>query len=142
MPSNLLTASPSGVFPQLAYTQFSESRGYPMLWQLQHDGTIIRSIITDGVNTPVSVRSWTVAVKLRSSDLVTLRTFYNSQGGGYGRWFFYDPWHSSSIAQNYDPTGSSTAGRYTCMFLTQAWNEQTGMGSIGNLASLSFMQVA
>lgn len=142
MPANLQSASASAVFPNLSYTAFNEKRIFPILSQIQHDGTTISSIIVDGVNSPVSIRTWTVSVRLNSTDLGTLRTFYQSQNGGAGRWYFYDPYFSSAIQTSYDATGVSTDGRYTCIFLTQAWSETTGISSIGNVASLSFMQVA
>jgi len=142
MPANLAAASPSGVFPQFSYTAYKESRTYPILFQGQHDGTVITSLIQDGVNTPVSVRTWAVTLRLTSPNLVTLRTFYESQNGPLGRFWFYDPFYNSDIGSCYDPTGESVTGRYTCMFLTQMWTESTDMSSMGNTTSLSFQAVA
>lgn len=127
MPGNLLAASPSGVFPQTLSLSFKEDRSYPLLSNYYHDGSPERGLITDGVNVPVSLRSWTMAKRLKSSDLVTLRNFYEQQSGGLIPFYFYCPFENlpgTRIGSNYDPNGVSITGRHVVVF-SGDWIETT-----------------
>lgn len=128
---NLSTASPVGVLPQMKFTQFAESRLFPMLTQAQHDSTIIRSLIVDGVNPAVSLKSWQMSARLTAAALATLKSFYEAHLGGLIPFYFYNldevsPGHA--IGSNYDATGSSTQGRYAVRFGSDTWTETVGLG--------------
>ena len=144
MPGNLSAASSVGVLPQTLCTAFTETRLYPVLTNTYHDGTYQASVITDGVNAASSIKTWSLTKKLTPSNLATLKTFYEGTAvGSLNAWYFYDPFSPASgqrIGSNYDSTGTSTQGRYTCRFTNQAWEETTGMQR--TVVSISFQEVA
>lgn len=140
MPSNLSAASPSGVLPQSLCTAFAESREYPMLTQQYHDGTIERSIITDGINAPTSLKSWRIAKRLLPAQVATLKAFYEGQQGCLVPFYFYNPIEGSPIGSNYDASGTNTTGRHTVVFTNQSWMEVSDIAR--SVLSIEMREVA
>jgi hypothetical protein len=94
-----------------------------------HDGTTERSLLSDGVNVPASVRKWKLSRKLTPANLVILRDFFEQQGGGLIPFYFYNPFEiepPALIGSNYDPTGDNTIGRHVCVFRGD-WSETVGI---------------
>jgi hypothetical protein len=140
---NLAAASPSSVFPQLLYTSFSEGRIYPGLFQTLHDGTPLASLITDGVNNPESIRTYTLTAKLTASQAATFVSFYEGLNGPLTPFFWYNPFEPETgqpIGSNYDSTGDSVYGRHTVKFTNAEWSEITNILLSG--APFSFLEVA
>jgi phage-related protein len=126
MPGNLSAASPSGVFPQVTYTQMPEMRHFEILSNTFHDGSLCQSLITDTVNAPESIRSWNLAVRLTPTQVVTVRNFYESMNGGLSPFYWYNPYeYVSYVGDNYDSTGTQTTGRHTVKFTNPYWFETT-----------------
>jgi hypothetical protein len=126
MPGNLASAAPTGVLPQNLCTAFREVRAFPVLANTYHDGASERGMISDGINTPVSLKSWVLAQKLTASQLATLTTFFEAKNGGLLPFYFYNPFEPAS-GSNYDATGASTQGRHGVVFQVAAWDETTGL---------------
>lgn len=84
MPGTLALAlvSPTAtVFPSSLSTSFTEIVGpYPMLIDQYHDGSSDRSLITDWPtsNDPRPIRVWTLTKRLTTTQLSTLRTFWET----------------------------------------------------------------
>lgn len=133
MPANLSAAvvSPaSTVLPFSLCTAFSLLTSFPILAAMYHDGTIERSLIQDGVNPAREMRVWTIGKRITTAQLATLRTFWETVGGGLRPFYFYDPYEQASgqpVGSNYDATGSSSQGRVKCFFRGN-WSERTGLG--------------
>lgn len=130
MPGNIAAATPSGVLPQTLSLAFRETRELPMLSTQYHDGTTERSIITDTVNAPTSLRTWRIQKRLPAANAIALRAFYEGQNGGQVPFYFYNPFEPAMgqpFGSNYDATGVSTQGRHTCVFRMQAWVGSTGI---------------
>lgn len=142
VPGNLAAAIVVGVLPQSLSTAFAESRIFPLMAVDYHDGTNERSIIQDGVNAPVSYRSWKQSKRLTTAQLSTLRTFYEAHNGGLVAFYWYNPFEPTpgqKIGSNYDATGVSTQGRYTVVFRGD-WAEHTELGR--SVTGLELMKVA
>lgn len=141
---SLATVSPSStVFPFSLSLSFVETQLYPLLSTTYHDGTLERSLITDGVNSPRPARTWSLSKRLTTTQLSTLRTFWETTvQGGLRPFYFYDPYDvapGSRIGSNYDATGSSTQGRLIC-FLRGDWSEVTDLGR-HNVPNLLLVEV-
>lgn len=113
MPGNLAAAvvEAGTVFPLNSYTSFSYDVTFPMLAQRYHDATTERSLIVDGVNPAVPMRSWHLSLRLTTEKLLALQTFFEETvEGGKKRFYFYpDP-------ADHDGSGVSTIGRVICRF--------------------------
>ena len=132
---------PVGVLPQTLSTAFTESKIFPMLTNTYHDGTPETGLITDTVNNPRSIRTWTLSKRLKSVDLEALKSFYDSHHGAVIPFYFCDPFtEGETIGSTYDDTGDSEVGRYTVKFVTTQWSQSMTIG-LSN-TSLSFMEVA
>lgn len=130
MPGNIAAAVATAVMPQTLCLQFTEVRSYPLLTVGYHDGTTERSIITDTVNAPTSLRSWKIQKRLPASAELALRAFYEGQNGGLTPFYFYNPLDPASgqpIGSNFDMTGASSQGRHLCVFRMQGWQETSGL---------------
>ncbi len=90
MPGNLDAAAPVGSLPDSLYSAFTEQRAFPMLAAQYHDGRTERGLIEDGVNLPVSIRSWKLTKRLNAADLATLKTFFEAHEGGLIPFTFTD----------------------------------------------------
>jgi phage-related protein len=140
---NLAPASPSGVFPKMTYTSFEEGRLYPGLFQNLHDGTPLASLITDGMNNPESIRTYSLAARLTASAIATLRTFYEAHADPPVAFYWYQPFEvepGNQVGSNYDATGVSTQGRHTVYFLNASWSETTPLGRSNT--SFAFFETA
>jgi hypothetical protein len=140
MPGNLQSASPSGVLQKMTFTSFQEARVYPMLAQLQHDGTTIRSLITDTVNPPVSLRSWKLAARLTASAVAAFLIFFEAKLAGTMPFYWYDPFAGAPVGSNYDASGALTTGRYSVRFGTDSWSFVVGLSRSD--ITFSLIQVA
>jgi len=143
MPNALAAASviPGTVLPLSLSTSFVETFAFPILSAQYHDNTIERSLITDGINTPVPARTWKLAKRLTAAQLTTLRQFFENsptdvpagvQAGSYP-FYFYE------IDATYDPTGVSVIGRVT-VFFRGNWAHSLGIGR-GDVPNLELVQV-
>lgn len=135
MPGNLAASvvSPTNtVFPSSLSTSFALTAEYPLLVApTYHDGTVERSLITDGVNPARAARVWSINKRLTTAQLATLLTFWETVEGGYKPFSFYDPYQPAigqKIGSNYDATGVSTQGRVKCFFRGANWNQTTTLG--------------
>jgi hypothetical protein len=116
---NLNTASPSSVLPKMNFTSFTEGRIYPALQNNLNDGTILQSLIQDGVNTPESVKTWNCSVRLTADQVTALQNFFVSVNGPQIPFYFYNPWEQqpgTRVGTNYDASGDSEQGRHTVRF--------------------------
>ena len=133
MPYNLspATVTPGTVFPKSLSQSFVETRIYPLLFTVYNDGTFERSLIQDGVNPPRALRTWTLAKRLTTAQLATLRDFWENHAvGGLNPFYFYDPHDvlpGQHIGTNYDPTGNNVQGRVICFFRGN-WSQRTDLG--------------
>lgn len=119
---NLNEAAPSGVLPQMSFTSFKEDRVYPALQNNMADGTILQSLIQDGLNPPESLKTYTCSVRLTATQVSALRSFWTSVNGPQGAFYFYHPWEQEpglSVGSNYDGSGDSETGRHTVRFSNQ-----------------------
>ena len=139
MPGNVAAAAPSGVLPQTLSTAFVETFRFEMLAQPYHDSTLERALIVDGVNAPVTLRTWKLAKRLKASVFATLKTFYEGQNGGLVPFYFYDPFAADPPGANYDPTGVEIVGRITAVFRGN-WSEQSNIARTE--AGLEIAQIA
>ena len=143
MPGNLSAAVVSVVLPQSLCTAFTETRSFPLLSVGYHDGRIERGLIVDGVNASASIRTWVMAKRLATADLVALRTFWESMNGSAGRFYFYNPIQPAfgqPVGSNYDANGASVQGRHICMFTNSQWNETQDIGR--SVTQIELMEVA
>jgi hypothetical protein len=103
-----------------------------------------RSLITDGINPPQDLRMWKLSQRLSPSQLSTLSTFWQTTvQGGLHAFYYYDPYSpltNHPIGSNYDATGVSTQGRYTCFFRGR-WKISLGIGR-SDIPELLLVQVA
>ena len=139
MPGNIAAASPVGIFPQMTYTSFVETRSTPLLSVTYHDPTIERSLLSDGVNPVVSLRTWKLSAKFPlvfdipsglwlATQLIALRTFFEAHQGIPFTWYNpMEPAPGDAIGSNYDPTGDAIEGRYIVIFRMPQWTETVGM---------------
>lgn len=121
-----------------------------MLLQDYHDGTLERSLVTDTVNAPQSLRTWKLSKRLRNytiigesaPPIILLSNFYKQQNGGLISFYFYNPMEPAPgqpIGSNFDATGSSIQGRYT-VFFRGPWSERIDMARTNT--SLQLVEVA
>lgn len=130
MPGNIDLANPIGVFPKLLYLSFNETRVFPILTTMYHDGTTERSLITDTVNEPRSIHNFKLVARLSRTELAALRTFYEQHLGPTIPFTFYNPFEASPgtvVGSNWDATGSTFEGRYTVRFNNPSWNEMSDL---------------
>ena len=100
-----------------------------------HDGTTHRRQLAQ-----TSRRTFKLAKRLASSDLATLKAFYDQQQGGMTPFFFYNPWDGTPTGSNYDASGKSKAGRCTVVFRA-GWLQMTGLVHT-NIPQLELIEVA
>lgn len=119
MPGSLQLAAPTQVMPMTLCASFSLALEYPILSLIYNDGTIERSMIIDGVNSPRPARIWHMSRRPTPAETTTFMNFFESMQGGLTPFYFYDPYGVGigiRIGSNYDPTGSSPTGRATVRF--------------------------
>jgi len=130
MPGNIDNAAPNGVMPYALCTAFAESREYVQIQSQYHDGTIERSQLAQ-----TSRHTFTLAQRLTAAQVIALKAFWDSQLGGVVPFVFYN-----LIEGTYDPTGNSTAGRYTVRF-QGSWSQHTGLART-DVPQLQLVEVA
>jgi len=128
-------AAPSGVLPQTLSTSFVEESAFLELQAQYHDTTVQRLKLAE---TPR--RTFKLAKRLNATDLATLWAFYQAQQGGLIPFYFYNPFDVFPTASNFDPTGTSTVGRYTVVFRGD-WKEETGLART-DVSELQLVEVA
>lgn len=116
MPGNVQNAAPSTVFPLSLSRAFVQERAYPLVSNEYRNGESQRSVQADN-----SRKRFRLGKRLTPTQLQSFRDFYEARGGSTQPFYFYDP------KFNYDPTGQSTAGRYTVRFDGE-WNQSVGPG--------------
>ena len=124
MPGSVSNAAPSTVFPLSLCKSFSHSRQYPINANDYRNGESQRGRLAD-----TSRKQWHITKRLSTTDLATLRTFYNDRKGPKEAFYFYDP------PGYYDPTGVATTGRYIVRF-DSGWNQASFMGRMETELSL------
>ena len=130
MPGNIAVASPTVVMPQSLCLSFTESREYPQLENMYHDGTREVALLATS-----SRKSFKLSRKLMPTPLATLKAFWDSVSGGLKPFYFYNPYEGTPVGANYDATGVSTTGRYVVVF-QGSWSQTTEMQrtTVPNLA--------
>ena len=119
--------------PQSLCTAFVEECGFLELQNQYHDGTSHRSALAQ---TPR--RTFKLAKRLSASALASLKTFWDAHQDV--PFAFYNPWEATPVGSNYDPVGSSTIGRYTCVF-RGGWAQELTLGRV-NVPQLELVEVA
>lgn len=130
MPGSLQLAAPTTVLPNSLSTSFTLTSTYPVLFNFYNDGTIQRSMISDGVNAPRVKRVWRISRRLTVIALSTLYTFWQARAGGHQPFYYYDPFDYAfglKVGSNYDASGVSTQGRRTVHF-SGDWSHTIGIG--------------
>jgi hypothetical protein len=147
MPATLALAAvtpTATVFPQSLSTSESLTAVFPLLSNYYHDGTLHRSLITDGVNVARPARIWRLSKRLTTAQLTTLLTFWETAVlGGLNPFYLYDPYArtpGTPVGSNYDATGVSTTGRVTVYFRGN-WQHSTDLGR-HTVPSLELVEVA
>jgi len=138
MPGTITYATPSGVLPQSLCTAFIEERNYETLQGQYHDGTIQRAQLAQS-----SRKTFKLSQRLSAAALATLLSFWDAQNGGLTPFAYYNPFEPASgqpIGSNYDPTGTSTQGRYTVVFRCN-WAQTTDLCRT-NVAGLQLVEIA
>ena len=145
MMHNLHPASvaPNTVFPKLLCTSFVVTRIYPLLINQYNDGTVQRSMVADGVNAPRVMRTWVLAQRLTTAQLVTLTNFWElTVFGGLYPFYFYDLTDvlpGQQHGSNWDATGGNPQGRAT-VFFRGDWGSKTTLGR-SDVPSLTLIEV-
>ena len=121
MPGSVQNAVPVAVLPQSLSRAFSHAREYIVLENEYRNGESQRSRLVE-----TSRKRWRTARRLTPTLLGAFRTFYDNRSGPLEPFYFYDPWDTSPKF-SHDPTGVSTAGRYTVRF-EGSWEQMVGMG--------------
>jgi len=132
MMHNLHPAAPNSVFPKSLCTSFVVTRIYPLLINQYNDGTFQRSLVTDsGSNPPRVMRTWVLAQRLSTAQLVTLQNFWElTVLGGLYPFYFYDLTDvlpGQQHGSNWDSTGGNPQGRAT-VFFRGDWGSKTELG--------------
>jgi len=123
MPGSVQNAAPVEVLPQSLCRAFVHMREYPVLDNEYRNGESQRS-----VQAQTSRKRWRLAKRLTPTDLQTLRSFYKARKGPVEPFFFYDPYEAVPKF-SHDPTGVSSAGRYTVRFDCE-WSESINLGCV------------
>lgn len=113
---SVANAAPVTVMPASLCTAFAESLEVVALGVEYHDGTLERSRLA-----ATSRRRFRLEKRLSTAALTALAAFWAARRGELEPFYFY---HGKEGA--HDPTGVSTAGRYTVRFAS-AWSESWGM---------------
>ncbi len=121
MPGPVANAAPAAVMPNSLCRTFVHTREYPVIDNEYRNGESQRS-----VQAATSRKKWTLTKRLSPSQLATLRTFYDAQGGSLEPFYFYDPYETNPKF-SYDPTGVAVTGRYTVRFNSD-WNQSVTPG--------------
>ncbi|MBI2817960.1 MAG: hypothetical protein HYX72_13585 [Acidobacteria bacterium] len=133
MPGSVQNAIPTTVLPQSLSRAFAHAREYLVLENEYPNGESQRSLLA-----ATSRKTWQLAKRLTPAQLASLRAFYDARNGPHEAFYFYDPWETSPKF-SYDPTGTTTQGRYTVRF-GGYWEQMVGMGRAD--AEITFFEVA
>ena len=123
MPGSVQNAAPLTVLPASLSRAFAHEREYPVVDNEYQNGESQRSVQATN-----SRKRWRLAKRLAPAQLATLRGFYDARKGATEPFYFYDPYETSPKF-SHDPTGQSTAGRYTVRF-NGDWSQSVGLGRI------------
>lgn len=109
MPGNVQNAAATLVLPAGLCSAYSQSREWACdSNQYRSAEWQVRS------RTATSRRTWRQSRRLTAAALVTLRNFYDSVGGPWKPFYFYDL--QDQPGGTYDATGVATTSRYTVRF--------------------------
>lgn len=132
MPGNVAAPAPNTVMPAFLAANFELAHSFEGDVNAYADGSYQAKALTTA-----SRKVWRAAVRLAPTQLAELRAFFNAHGNSKAFWFYF--WRETSPAGSVDPTGSSTIGRYACVFVGE-WSEAAGLGRV--TVSLQIMEVA
>ncbi|MBI4907309.1 MAG: DUF2460 domain-containing protein [Acidobacteria bacterium] len=121
MPGSVQNAAPLTVMPSSLSRSFAHDRSYPVVESEYRNGESQRS-----VQAANSRKRWRLAKRLTSTQLTSLRDFYDARKGPTEPFYFYDPYETNPKFST-DPTGQAIAGRYTVRF-TSEWNQSVDLG--------------
>jgi hypothetical protein len=121
MPGNASNAAPATVFPQILCTAFQQTREIAVQVNEYRNGESQRALQVGS-----SRRKWTLAARLPTALLNTLRAFYLARRGGTEAFYYYDPFAVVPIGSNYDATGANPTGRIIVRFEGE-WQQSMGM---------------
>lgn len=148
--------APGAVLPQSLSLSFTESYVFPILGPNNyHDVSQQRSVIQDGVNLPVPLRSWRLTKRLYGripsgsispfSQFDLLKNFFiTTAQGGLWPFYFYDPFGNlpgTPVGSNFDPFGVSSQGQCTVKFRGN-WSQSITIGGLVNVGELEMIQIA
>jgi hypothetical protein len=119
MPSNIIGATPVDVFPGFLTTAFNEQLRIEANINTYADGSSDRSPLAANPR-----RFWKLTTPLTASQWNKVRAFYFAH---VGTPFFFYALRETIPPWTVDPTGQSTAGRYTVVF-DGAYSENIGLG--------------
>lgn len=128
-------AVPQGVFPQALTRRFVRSSAWLVRQNRYVDGTQQADSLV-----LTAREAWELECGLTAAQATALRGFYVDHNGPLIPFYFYDV-NETSPLYKIDPTGSSTAGRYTVRF-DGPWDQQIGGGSLRVGAGMRLIQVA
>jgi len=100
---------------------FVHAREYGLLENEYRNGESQRGLLV-----ATSRKRWSLAKRLRPVLLQQLRDFYDTRKGPEESFYYYDPYETVPKF-SYDPTGTTTQGRYTVRF-EGAWEQSVGLG--------------
>jgi len=121
MPGSIQNAVPTTVMPNSLCRAFVHAREYGLLENEYRNGESQRGLLV-----ATSRKRWSLAKRLRPVLLQQLRDFYDTRKGPEESFYYYDPYETVPKF-SYDPTGTTTQGRYTVRF-EGAWEQSVGLG--------------
>ena len=133
MPGSVQNAVPAAVLPRSLSRAFGHAREYIVIENEYRNGESQRSRLVE-----TSRKRWRTVRRLTPTLLEALRDFYDARKGPQEPFYFYDPWDTTPKF-SHDPTGVSTAGRYTVRF-EGYWEQMVGMGRAD--AEISLVELA
>ena len=133
MPGSVQNAVPTAVLPHSLCKAFGHAREYIVIENEYRNGESQRSRLVE-----TSRKRWRTARRLTPSLSQAFRDFYDARMGPQEPFYFYDPWDSTPKF-SHDPTGASTAGRYTVRF-EGYWEQMVEMGRAD--AEISLVELA
>ena len=110
MPDSVVAAAPTLVCPKLLCSAFQQTQA----WTVDENRYKDASLQSRAISTAPRHR-WQLTSRRTAAQLTALRNFYLAVGGPWKEFFFYDLYLTVPIF-SYDPTGFSSAGRFTVCF--------------------------
>lgn len=137
MPGSVSNAVATTVMPKALCASFVEAREWSTEENAYPDGSSQRR-----ARVAASRKRFQLTARLRASDLVALRDFYDARKGPIEPFYYYNLTENTigtPVGSNYDASGTSTTGRYTVTFLGE-WQQQMGLAR--GQASIELIETA